>query len=91
MSPSRCREKMRREGNPVAPGDDICHIIARANGGADHIDNYIVGCASLNRSIGNRNDSVFAKMAGLTQTRKAVAASRRWGYDGPSAEELCSA
>jgi hypothetical protein len=89
MTPSRYRELMRRQGKPVPRGCDVCHIVAKSNGGADHVDNYIIGCASLNRSIGNRDDSVFAKMAGLQQTRRAVKVSIRVGYMGPSAEELC--
>ncbi len=68
---------------------DVCHIIAHGNGGADHIDNFIVGSASLNRSAGRNHDYIFAYHAGLEQTRAAVAASvALCGYSGPSAEEL---
>jgi hypothetical protein len=85
--------RMRRaaEGHPIPDGYDVCHIIARSNGGANHVHNYIIERSRLNRSMGNRDDSVFARLAGLEQTTKAVAVSRKTGYMGPSAEELMDA
>lgn len=89
ITTAQYRERLRRQGKPIPPYKDVSHIIAASRGGANHVHNYIICDASLNRSIGNRNDSVFAKRAGLEQTKKAVKASERLGgYKGPSAEEL---
>jgi hypothetical protein len=32
-----------------------CHIISRAKGGEDELDNYRAGCSSCNRAMGTRN------------------------------------
>ena len=90
MTRDAYRKHLTDIGRPVESDQDICHIIAAANGGADHSDNYIVLSSTLNRSIGNRNDAYFAKHAGLDATKKAVLVSRIMnGYKGPSAEQLC--
>ena len=90
MSRDAYRKYLTDIGRPVEGDQDICHIIASANGGADHSDNYTVASSSLNRSIGNRNDSILARTVGLEATRKAVEISRSMnGYAGPSAEALC--
>ena len=87
------KNKLVKAGFPVQADQDVLHIIAKANGGADHPNNYhFVGNASLNRSLGNRNDHVMAFMAGkrrrpggshlqgvmqLQRTRRCSALSRR--------------
>lgn len=88
ITTAQYRERLRRQGNPIPKGYDVCHIIAASRGGADHVHNYIIGLAHLNRSIGNRDDSIFARMAGLEKTKKAVKVSLKTGYEGPDAEEL---
>jgi len=91
LTTAQYRIRRAAEGRPIPYGYDVCHIIASSNGGADHVHNYIIERSHLNRSIGNRDDSVFARLAGLEQTIKAVAVSRKTGYMGPSAEELMEA
>jgi hypothetical protein len=84
------RNRLKAEGRPIPEDCDVCHIVAWENGGANHVHNYIIHSSRVNRALGNRHDDVFAKIAGLEQTKKAVAASMRLrGYTGPSAEELC--
>jgi hypothetical protein len=73
---------------PLLLDQHVGHIISRSRHGADHSDNYIVVSAALNMSVGDRNDSCFAEIAGLEQTKRAVAVSRITGYKGPGAEEL---
>ena len=75
-------------GLPLSEDQHVCHIIAHSRGGADHRDNYFAASGSLNQSLGNRNDSFLAEVAGLVQTKRAVAISRTTGYKGPGAEEL---
>ena len=76
-------------GLPLEYDQHVGHIIAKTNGGADHQDNYYPISAWINVSVGNRDDSFLAMVAGLEATRKAVAVSKRLrGYNGPSAEEL---
>ena len=88
MSRAQFRKLMERAGVPLRKDQDVAHLIARANGGADHRDNYFVASRSLNQSLGKRNDAYLAEVAGLEQTKKAVAVSRTTGYKGPGAEEL---
>ena len=84
------KNKLVKAGFPVQADQDVLHIIAKANGGADHPNNYhFVGNASLNRSLGNRNDHVMAFMAGKKATAKAVAISKELcSYNGPGAAQL---
>ena len=65
----------RQWGCPV----DVGHIVARANGGADHPSNYIFTPHDLNQSIGHRNDDFMYAYAGATKTREAVLVSQRLG------------
>ena len=58
---------------------DVGHIVARANGGADHPDNYIFTPHDLNQIIGHRRDDIMYAYAGATKTRKAVLVSQRLG------------
>jgi len=88
MSRAQFRDMRQRAGFPLNADQHVCHIIAESSGGANHIDNYYVAAASLNQSLGNRSDPYLAEAAGLEQTTKAVAVSRRTGYTGPGAEEL---
>lgn len=69
---------------------DIFHIIAGANGGADHSDNYhFAQNRAFNRAIGDRYDHVNCYLVGLEKAKKAVLVSVQFSsYKGPSAEEL---
>lgn len=52
---------------------DVFHIIAAANGGPDHPDNYLGALgAGFNRSIGAKKDYFCCFIAGLEKTKKAV-------------------
>jgi hypothetical protein len=88
MTTAQWRKVLARKGIPPRTDQHICHLIAKSKGGADHIDNYYVASGSLNMSLGNRNDSYLAEVAGLEQMKKAIAVSRATGYTGPGAEEM---
>ena len=88
MDTATFRKRMEAAGSPVLPGQDVCHIIAKSNGGADHSDNYFIAGSAYNRSTGNNFDHIIAYIAGLQKTERAVAVSRRTGYRGPDAREL---
>lgn len=91
MSRGTYRKHMADSGHPLEADQDVCHIIAESNGGANHSDNYMILSSSKNRQVGNRDDSYFAKAVGLEKTKKAVAISIKiCGYSGPSAEYLCA-
>lgn len=88
MTTTEFRSKRAEAGFPLQRDQHVCHIIAHSKGGANHRDNYFVASGSINVFLGNRNDSFLAEVAGLEQTRRAVAVSRRTGYKGPGADEL---
>lgn len=88
MTTKQYRSMLAEAGFPFNADQDVCHIIAKSKGGADHSDNYCRGSASANRWLGDRNDSYLADVVGLEQTKKAVAVSRTTGYKGPDAEDL---
>lgn len=90
-------------GDLVEQDQDVFHIIAKANGGADHPDNYdFARGRAWNIAIGTKFDHINCYQAGKMKCEKAVAISKLWGshacskkdhpghkkYDGPSAEEL---
>lgn len=59
---------------------DVFHIIANANGGADHTDNFLIALGkTFNRSNGDRLDGLHCYIAGLAKTTRAVAASVKFG------------
>ena len=65
-------------------------LIAEANGGANHSDNFFIASVAFNRSTGNRHDQLIAYIAGRDAAERAVAISRAVsGYSGPDAEILC--
>lgn len=88
MTRQEYRMFLKLRGIKIYPDQNICHLIAFIDGGADHIDNFVVASASLNQSLGNRHDYYLAEVVGLEMMKKAVAVSRKTGYKGPSAEEL---
>ena len=59
---------------------DVFHIIASENGGADHPDNYLYALGStFNRSIGANYDELCCFLAGKAKAKKAVEISMRLG------------
>jgi len=59
---------------------DVFHIIAFANGGADHVDNYhYAQNAAYNRRIGAKADHLNCYFAGKRKTAKAIKASVEHG------------
>jgi len=57
----------------LEPDQHVFHIIASANGGPDHPDNYLGALgASFNCSLGATMDYFCAFIAGLEKTQKAV-------------------
>lgn len=66
----------------LLPGDekDVFHIIAHANGGADHPDNYLFALgSSYNRCIGDQFDDLNCFLAGEKQAVKAIQRSMKMG------------
>jgi hypothetical protein len=89
MSSSEFRQLLKDLGNPVPQSHHVCHIIAYANGGADHIDNYFVSSGQFNYATGTQHDGLNALHVGLEMAQRAVAVSRALrGYSGPDAETL---
>jgi hypothetical protein len=85
MTKATFRSRMERAGRPLKPGQDVCHIIAEANGGANHSDNFFIAGEAFNRSTGNRHDQLIAYIAGREAAERAVAISRSMnGYSGPT-------
>jgi len=61
------------EGGLLSEDQHIFHIIASANGGPDHPDNYLGALGGVfNCSIGKRMDYFCCFIAGLDKTKKAV-------------------
>ena len=59
-------------------GQDVFHIIAKNNGGPDHVDNYLYALgSSFNRANGDRRDPLHCFIAGEERCRLAVAVSLR--------------
>jgi hypothetical protein len=83
------RSRMEKAGRPLKRGQDVCHIISEANGGANHSDNFFIAGEAFNRSTGNRHDQLIAYIAGREAAERAVVISRAMnGYSGPNAETL---
>jgi len=67
-------------GEDAIDGQDVFHIIANSNGGADHPDNFLYALGStFNRSIGDNYDDLNAFLAGKEKTERAVRASIKYG------------
>ena len=67
-------------GEDAIDGQDVFHIIANSNGGADHPDNFLYALGStFNRSIGDNYDDLNAFLAGKEKTERAVRASIMYG------------
>lgn len=74
------RKKLLSIGVNLEKDRDVLHIISTANGGADHIDNYLfLGNMRLNRKLGKNADEIYCYLCGLEGTKRAVAASIKFG------------
>jgi hypothetical protein len=83
------RARMRRAGRPLYQDQHVCHIIASANGGIDHSDNFFVASDRFNLATGAGHDALVAYLAGREATEQAVALCATLGaYHGPRADEL---
>lgn len=70
-------------------GQDVGHIVASANGGADHPHNYTMQNQGMNRSAGKGSDCLWFYWVGLTQAKLAIRASwHQRNYQGPTALQL---
>jgi hypothetical protein len=86
MSTTSYRKKMT---GYFEPDQNVNHIVAKSNGGADHPDNYLFLSREFNELMNNKCDHINCYLAGPEKCSKAVEASRALtGYSGPSAEEL---
>lgn len=66
----------------AADGQDVYHIIATANGGPDHTDNYLYALgANFNRGISHNYDTFNLFMAGRAKAQKAVDVALRVAKD----------
>lgn len=89
MTTKEYRKRL-KELDLLEDDQDVFHIIAHSNGGAEHTDNYhYAQNKSFNRQIGNRFDALNCYLAGKEKASKAVAISRIFGtYNGPDADKL---
>jgi hypothetical protein len=61
---------------------DVCHILANANGGADHPHNYVFLLSSkFNRSIQDKCDELNCYISGYEKKLRAIQVSREQGND----------
>ncbi|KAJ3297655.1 hypothetical protein HK104_000288 [Borealophlyctis nickersoniae] len=80
METSQYRQHLKACGFDLGTGIHVLHIIASANGGADHAWNYHwVGHGRLNSSVQNRCDAFYCYLAGRFATQRAVEASLKHG------------
>lgn len=52
-------------------GQHACHIVSRARGGPDHIDNLTLCAAPLNLALGHRGDDAMCRLVGRAACRAA--------------------
>jgi hypothetical protein len=72
----------------IEADQDVFHIIASDNGGADHPENYdLVKGNGFNRAIGSKFDHINCFMAGKLKCEKAVTVSKTLGSHTPSASK----
>lgn len=94
-STAQFRRRLIKANFRLFPDQDVLHIIASANGGADHVDNYVwLGNRVLNIRLGKNNDHIYCYLAGKAAAEAAVAISKIHGnrkgikYTGKSGEDL---
>ena len=88
MEMSAYKKKLEERGlitiAPGAPhdGQHVFHIIAAANGGPDHTDNYLYALGgTFNISIGAHLDHFNCVLAGKEKARRAVAICKKTAED----------
>ena len=81
MSRRRYATMLHEMGLNIRDNDqDVFHIIANKNGGADHPDNYLYALGStFNQSIGANYDDFNRFLAGKEKAAKAIEVSRKYG------------
>jgi len=80
-----------QEADPSSAHDDVhvCHVISKANGGANATENYVLMNGALNTRLGTKDDHVMVYIVGIHKTLLALEASKALkNYDGPSVYEL---
>ena len=65
----------------------VGHVVAEANGGANHPDNYIPLPADTNMKLQHRHDDLMFAFAGKERTADAVRASRKATGYGETVQE----
>ena len=65
----------------------VGHIVAEANGGANHPDNYFLLPADTNMKLQHRHDDLMFVLAGEERTAKAVRMSRKATGYGETVQE----
>jgi hypothetical protein len=90
MSRDEYRRLQKRINGPASiQGQQVCHIIAENNGGANHPDNFVMADGGMNSHNSNLNDPYYVTLIGLAAATKAVDISRTLGtYNGPDAATL---
>ncbi|KAI8817515.1 uncharacterized protein EV422DRAFT_216158 [Fimicolochytrium jonesii] len=74
------RRRLTKAGLRLLPDQDVLHIIASSNGGADHVDNYHwLGNRVLDIQMGNKTDHIYCYLAGQVMARAAVKISKKHG------------
>ena len=81
-------EKLEKQGRVI----DVCHIIAKSNGGANDSENYILGSRHFNRKTGNQWDKLMmylvSQNSGIQSVRDAIRVSPGSGYKASDAQRL---
>ena len=82
------RATYRRRENIRDPNTHVSHIIAEANGGADHPANYVLADGRYNQQLQHLHDGVMFAHMSEERLRKAIGVSRVHGYRGTYSEAL---
>ena len=80
-----------QQADPSSTHDDVhvCHVISKANGGADAKENYVLMNGALNMKLGTKGDHVMVYVVGIHKANHAVSASKSLkNYSGPEAHTL---
>ena len=88
----KTHRRRNRDGIEAQERENNCkihvgHIVARANGGANHPDNYFLLPADTNMKLQHRHDDLMFVLAGEEQTADAVRASRKATGYGETVQE----
>lgn len=95
QSTQEYRRVLERHGL-IWPGQHVCHIIASANGGADHPTNYTVLGDGWNTYSRHVHDDINCFLVGAARAKAAVEVSRKYVnrkgevYEGPDGAKLAA-